>query len=52
MKSLENVAGLQDMSLQEMEEINGGIIPILVALAWGFGLGFTGGIAIGVAKYF
>lgn len=43
-----------EMTLQEMEDINGGIVitATLTALAWGFGLGFAGGVAIGVAAYF
>lgn len=45
-----NMVVMQEMNLQEMENVNGGIAPILLALAWGFGIGFPSGVAIGIAK--
>lgn len=50
MENLNKSMIMQEMSLQEMENLNGGIAPLLIALAWGFGLGFTSGVAIGIAK--
>ena len=36
--------------IYEIENTNGGIAPVLIALAWGFGIGFPSGVAIGIAK--
>jgi lactobin A/cerein 7B family class IIb bacteriocin len=41
---------MRELNACEIENINGGIAPVLVALAWGFGIGFPSGVAIGIAK--
>lgn len=48
---LENL-NLVELNAQEVQEIEGGIAPLLVYMAYSFALGFTGGVAIGCAKYF
>ena len=49
--NLENL-GLVELNAQEVQEVEGGILPLLlVYFGYGFAVGFAGGIAIGVAKY-
>lgn len=41
---------MHELDIYEIENTNGGIAPVLIALAWGFGIGFPSGVAIGIAK--
>lgn len=41
---------MRELNACEIENINGGIAPVLIALARGFGIGFPAGVAIGIAK--
>lgn len=51
---------LKDLKLVELDEvkiseINGGVvftIAVVKAIGAGFGIGFSGGVAIGIAKWF
>jgi hypothetical protein len=46
-----NLYGVEALTLEEMRTTDGGIAPLLLAMAWGFGIGFPCGVAIGIAKY-
>lgn len=44
---------LEELKVEEAKEIEGGIIPLLlVAAGAGFTVGFSAGIALGIAKWF
>ena len=49
--NLENL-NLVELNAQEVQEVEGGILPLLMYMGYAFALGFTGGVAIGCAKYF
>lgn len=48
-KNVTNNFGVE-LTPEEMVNVNGGVIPIVAALAWGFGIGFPAGVVIGIAK--
>lgn len=45
--------GLDELSLSEQQNVNGGVLPILWGMVWsGMKIGLAVGGAIGVAYYF
>lgn len=46
MKNLKDNAMMQEMSLQDMKDVNGGIVPLLATFLWGFAEGSAIGIAL------
>lgn len=46
MRNFENNAMMQEMSLQEMKDVNGGIAPLVAAFLWGLAQGSAIGIVL------
>ena len=37
-----SASGIEVLDLDHLDEVAGGILPVLAAFAWGFGVGFAG----------
>jgi hypothetical protein len=41
-----SASGIEVLDLDHLDEVAGGILPVLAAFAWGFGVGFAGTAAL------